>query len=144
MTRKVLKDQGQALHKLGGKIAATLEEIDHQEWQGEIASLVKSLEGAGKIASHLGEKAVKKEINSVLAACTPYLNYCGNLVCAWLLLKGASLAKSQLDSANGDRKKYLQSKIDDFRAFCRLGLSRNDGLWREIMGYETDVSSMDV
>lgn len=144
LTRKVLKDQGEALHRFGGKIAKTLESLDHKEWEAEVASVLKSLEGAGKLAGHLGEKAQKKQIQSVLAACTPYLNYCGNLVCAWLLLKGAILAKAEFDSASDDRKRYLQSKIDDFRAFCRLGLSRNDGLWREVMGYEADVSSMDV
>ncbi len=144
VTRKILKDQGKAITKLATMIQKDLESPHAAKFKSEVGFIAKSLAKAQEILGAYTKKASEKNFNGILATATDFLNYCGNLTIAWLSFKSACKALDLIDGANGDDKKYYQSKIDDFKIFCQHYLVRNSGIAQSILNFEEDLTSMEV
>jgi hypothetical protein len=84
-----------------------------------------------------GKQAAEKKMDSILFNSSDFLTYCGNLILSWLLLEGALIAKGKDDA-------YYQSKITDFRAFCQHYLTANKGLHKTLIGFEQDLSTIEL
>ena len=54
------------------------------------------------------------------------------------------LTKKKIDNAEGDLKKYYQSKMDDFKVFCQYQLTRNIGLGNSVLNFDEDLTKMSV
>ncbi|MCB9061997.1 MAG: acyl-CoA dehydrogenase [Halobacteriovoraceae bacterium] len=144
VTRKILKDQGKTLMRLAGKIQKTLTDPNASSWPTEVALIGKSLEKAQSIVAKFAEHAQKNEFAPILEHATDFLNFSGHLVTAWLHLRSAIIAKGMIESTQGDEKLFLQSKLDDFRFFCRYYLVENAGISQKILNYNYSISDFNV
>lgn len=126
--RKILRDGGETFKKLGTQIANSLKNNAKAQWQSEQMMMADCLKEAGVALERMAVWAKDKKMNEILSQSSDFLNYCGHLVSAWLLMEHAAVADKFIGQASGEEKAYLQSKIDDFRFFCRHVLSANYGL----------------
>jgi hypothetical protein len=102
------------------------------------------MKDAQGIVQKLGELAKGGKTDSVLAYCTDFLNFSGNLVVSWLLLEQACEAQKKLADAIGDDKSYYLSKVTDFKVFTQHYLSRNLGIAKTILGFEEDLTGIEL
>lgn len=143
--RKILKDKGKAFFAVGAEIQKTMGRAEAKIFVHELSMIGKSMEMSEKILQKFGKKMKENNVNGVLAHATDFLNYSGNLVVSWLLLRHACEAiKLMVDCKSADDKKYYQSKIDDFKIFCQYQLTRNIGLANSMLNFEEDLTQMSV
>jgi hypothetical protein len=103
------------------------------------------MEQSANILKRYGEQLAKNNMNGVLSSAYDFLMYCGNIVLAWQLLEHACVAKQKLSNANGeDEKRYLESKIVDFKIFCQQYLVRNLAIAQSILNFDEDLSGLEV
>lgn len=140
--RKILKDQGNAITKLGKRMEETLKILDPTKLKEEMTLFAELLKETQKIVSYLGTLAINKDQQALLFNSTDFLNYCGNLVIAWLQLRSANLALTMIKSTSGDEQKFYESKISDCKAFCSLYLTRNLGIARNILRHGKEVAGV--
>jgi len=128
VTRKVLKDKGEAFGLLGQKIAASLKNPGAKSWPKEVAQIASNLERAAKTLQMLGGLAQQNKVNQVLEHASNFLSIAGNIIISWRLLEHAIAAQASIETTSvAERKQYLRSKIEDFRYFCQCQLSQNEG-----------------
>ncbi len=142
--RKILKDKGEAFNALGAKIQETLKSPVCAQWKNECASLMTSMQKAQTILEGYGKSAASKDFNSILASATDFLTYCGNLIVAWRLLRGAIVASEELAAGNSSEKEYLESKIVDFKVFCQHYLTRNSAIAQSILNFDQDLMKLEL
>ncbi|MAE59708.1 MAG: acyl-CoA dehydrogenase [Halobacteriovorax sp.] len=142
--RKILKDEAKTFFSVGEKMKAIMNSEEVKSWPHEVSMIGKSMEMSELVVKKMGKQMMDKNEGAVLAHATDFMNYCGNLVVAWLLLEHACIAKKKIDSAEGDLKKYYQSKMDDFKVFCQYQLTRNIGLANSVLNFEEDLTTMSV
>ena len=142
--RKVLKDKGATFQALGAKIQQTLGEKEAANWQTECGFIGKSMEKAVAILQKYGEWAAAKNFDAITGTSMDFLNYCGNLIVAWRLLRGAVVAQRLLDEGSYDDKAYLETKIVDFKVFAQHFLTRNGGLAQSILNFEQDWTAVEL
>jgi len=126
--RKILRDGGKTFVALGERMSKSLKDNAQADWcteQDMIAHFLKESQG---IVGRMADWAKNNKTDLVLSQATDFLNYCGHLVSSWILMEHAAIAHKAISGASGEEKQYLQSKIDDFRFFCRHVLSLNYGL----------------
>lgn len=141
--RKILKDKGETFMALGAKIQESLANPIASKWKNECASLATSMQKAQTILEHYGKYANDKNFDAILASSTDFLAFCGNLIVAWRLLRGAIVAEELL--AQGDEDKvYLESKALDFKIFCQHYLSRNAGIAQSILNFDQDWTTVEL
>jgi alkylation response protein AidB-like acyl-CoA dehydrogenase len=93
VTRKVLKDQGQALQRLMAKVVASVKKSCRDgEFNKEVELFNKVLSSGEKVMGHIANLAKEKKIPLVLQHCTDFQNFTAQLVVAWRLLDSAILA----------------------------------------------------
>ena len=85
---------------------------------------------------------MEKNLNGILAHATDFMNYCGNIIVSWKLLEHACLAKREIENADEEKKKYLQSKIDDFKVYSQYQLTRNIGISNSILNFDEDLTKI--
>ncbi len=144
VVRKILKDKATTFFNLGKKMQDIMDSEEAKRFPHELSMIGKSMEISEKIVTQFGKMAMEKNEAGVLAHATDFLNYCGNLVVSWLLLEHACTAVKEVDSAEGDMKKYYQSKIDDFKVFCQYQLTRNIGLANSVLNFDDHLTEMSV
>lgn len=144
VTRKILKDGGKAFRNMGAKIQNTLEKKEASLWKSELELMIKSMKACNEIATMYGKLAMEKKINNILETATDFLDFSGNLVTSWMLLEQAIMANSKMDGANQEDKKYYQSKIIDYKVFCRQYLSENEGLAYSILNFKESLADFEV
>lgn len=126
--RKILRDGGKTFMALGERISKSLKDNANSEWSEEQEMIAHFLKESQSIIARMGDLAKNNKTDLILSQATDYLNYCGHLVSSWILMEQASIAHKAITGASGEEKHYLQSKISDFRFFCRHVLSINYGL----------------
>ncbi|GAB4018905.1 MAG: acyl-CoA dehydrogenase C-terminal domain-containing protein [Bdellovibrio sp.] len=126
--RKILRDEGSTFKALVEQIANSIKTHARAEWKEEQQLMADSLKEAGSILERMAGWAKDKKMDQILCQSSDFLNFCGHLVCSWLLMEQAAKASLLLGSADGDDKFFLQTKIDDFKFICRHVLSTNAGL----------------
>jgi hypothetical protein len=143
--RKILKDKGETFMAIGAKVQQTMQRPEAKEWEHELRMMGKSMEQSANILKRYGEQLAKNNMNGVLSSAYDFLMYCGNIVLAWQLLEHACVAKQKLPNANGeDEKRYLESKIVDFKIFCQQYLVRNLAIAQSILNFDEDLSGLEV
>ena len=60
-------------------------------------------------------------------------------------MESAIVAKKKLENASGeDEKKYLESKIVDFKIYCAHYLVHTNAMSRTITNMEEDITAFDI
>ncbi|MBF0312150.1 MAG: acyl-CoA dehydrogenase [Oligoflexia bacterium] len=138
--RKILRDKGSGLQALLEKITkeVTLAEqfgkqFGAQQWSEELQLFKTVLQELQLIL----KKFAQISPETILAYASDTLTFCGHLIVGWQLLCHANVAATQLSRGPEDEenKHYLQSKLLDFRIFCRHLLTQNLGIAHNILRF---------
>jgi alkylation response protein AidB-like acyl-CoA dehydrogenase len=152
--RKIVKDQAKALGHLNSEIDAFIKsEAGNGRLKVERELLAKALEDAGSMvgtmintlmsADESAEGGDIRNIYKVGLNTTRLLMVLGDVVCAWLLLRGAEVALHKLagDVSEAD-KHFYEGKVAAAQFFARTNLPR---ITAEVAIAEaTDLSLMEV
>jgi alkylation response protein AidB-like acyl-CoA dehydrogenase len=154
--RKIVKDQAKALGHLNNEIDAFIKsEAGNGRLKVERELLAKALEDAGSLVGSMintlmsaDESAEGGDIRNIYKVglnTTRLLMVLGDLVCSWLLLRGAEVALGKLgqDSAlSATDKAFYEGKVAAAQFFARTNLPR---ITAEVAIAEaTDLSLMEV
>ncbi|WP_148612225.1 acyl-CoA dehydrogenase [Nocardioides rubriscoriae] len=129
--RKIVKDQGKAL----GTIAAEIQEfLDAEGGNGRLknerALLATALDDANAIVGHMINElmSAQDEIRNIYKVglnTTRLLMALGDVVCAWLLLRGADVALQKLGGEVSDKDKaFYEGKVAAAQFFAQYNLPK--------------------
>jgi alkylation response protein AidB-like acyl-CoA dehydrogenase len=152
--RKIVKDQAKALGHLNAEIDAFIKsEAGNGRLKVERELLAKALEDAGRMvgsmvntlmsADESAEGGDVRNIYKVGLNTTRLLMVLGDVVCGWLLLKGAEVALEKLagEVSTAD-KHFYEGKVAAAQFFARTNLPR---ITAEVeIAEATDLSLMDL
>jgi alkylation response protein AidB-like acyl-CoA dehydrogenase len=152
--RKIVKDQGQALTDLSTQISALIEaEAGNGQLKEERDLLERGLENVGEIVASMimtlrssAPGAPEGDVRNVYKVglnTTRLLMAIGDVVCAWLLLRGAEVALTRLaGELSAADQAFYEGKVASARWFARTVLPK---LAAEVQIAEaTDLSVMDL
>jgi alkylation response protein AidB-like acyl-CoA dehydrogenase len=152
--RKIVKDQAKALGHLNNEIDAFIKsEAGNGRLKVERELLAKSLEDAGALVGSMintlmsaDESAEGGDIRNIYKVglnTSRLLMVLGDVVCAWLLLRGAEVALEKLaGEVSESDKAFYEGKVAAAQFFARTNLPR---VTAEVAIAEaTDLSLMDV
>lgn len=142
--RKILRDGGEAFKNLAAKITKTLSDSRLENWPDEVGQMSKSLQKGQSILELYGSYAKEGKMDLILESCTDFLRFSGNIILSWLLCDEALLSLEKMNTAEGDDKKYYQSKVDDFKIFCQHFLIENSGISQTILNFKNPLSNMEL
>ncbi|GAB3747953.1 acyl-CoA dehydrogenase [Microlunatus parietis] len=148
--RKIIKDQGKALGALSAEIGAFAAGGDDQgQLKEERELLQKGLEDVGSIVAAMitrlqsSAAGEPRDLYQVGLNTTRLLMAAGDLICAWLLLRGAEVALQALagNVSDADRAFY-EGKVAAARWFARTMLPRLTA--ERTIAEQTDNAVMDL
>ncbi|HEY5978938.1 MAG TPA: acyl-CoA dehydrogenase, partial [Microlunatus sp.] len=152
--RKIVKDQGRALTDLSSQIGALIaSEAGNGQLKEERVLLEQGLENVGEIVATMiatlqssAPRAPEGDVRNVYKVglnTTRLLMALGDVICAWLLLRGAEVALSRLGGElSGADQAFYEGKVASARWFTRTVLPK---LAAEVQIAEaTDLAIMDL
>jgi len=96
--RKLGMNKGKPIMDLMGEIQKTIAAARKPEATREFAAkLETALNRLGEVAMHMGATAMSPKVLSAFAFAHPFMEACGDVVLAWMLLWRASIAAAQLE-----------------------------------------------
>ncbi|MFT4084872.1 MAG: acyl-CoA dehydrogenase [Nocardioides sp.] len=128
--RKIVKNQGQALGHLAGEIKAFLDAEGTGELKESRALLATALEDVNAIVGHMFNDLMAsqddpKNLYKVAQNTSRLLLAVGDLVCGWLLLRGADVALTKLaEGASGKEKDFYDGKVAAAKFYAAYQLPR--------------------
>ncbi|MGN0063983.1 MAG: acyl-CoA dehydrogenase [Nocardioides sp.] len=147
--RKIVKDQGRALGHLAGEIQAFIAgEAGGASLKVERELLAKGLEDAQAMVSHMINDLMSaqdeiKNIYKVGLNTTRLLMALGDVVCAWLLLRGAEIAAARLaEGVTGTDRAFYEGKVQAAKFFARTNLPRVSA--ERAIGEAVDLELMEM
>jgi hypothetical protein len=152
--RKIVKDQGRALGHLAGEIQAFVDsEAGNGRLKVERALLAAALEDAQAIVGHMIEDLMSadpstegsdpRNIYKVGLNTSRLLMVLGDVVCAWLLLRGAQVALDKLaGEVSVKDQAFYEGKVAAAQFFAQTMLPRLSAERR--IAEHTDLALMDL
>ncbi|WGX97467.1 acyl-CoA dehydrogenase [Nocardioides sp. L-11A] len=147
--RKIVKDQGKALGHLAGEIKAFIESgAGNGRLKNERELLATALADAEAMVGLMINDLMSaqdeiKNIYKVGLNTTRLLMALGDVVCAWLLLRGAEVALEKLDGDAGNDKAFYEGKLAAAQWFAQLNLPRVSAELRIAQATGLDVMELD-
>ncbi|GAA4087188.1 acyl-CoA dehydrogenase [Nocardioides kongjuensis] len=147
--RKIVKDQGKALGHIAGEIKAFIEsEAGNGRLKNERELLANALADAEAMVSLMINDLMSaqdeiKNIYKVGLNTTRLLMALGDVVCAWLLLRGAEVALAKLDGGAGNDQAYYEGKVAAAQWFAQLNLPRLSAELKIAQATGLDVMDLD-
>jgi alkylation response protein AidB-like acyl-CoA dehydrogenase len=140
VTRKILKDKGQALREITEDIFKTSNKLS-DDFAFERGIFSKALAAAQDAMGFIGKKAKAGEMNMVLQNCMDFLNLSAHIVVAWRLMESAWIADEKMSQASSEQEKeYLETKIVDFKIYCSQYLVQSIALAKSITSLDEDMA----
>ncbi len=151
--RKIVKDQGTALGHLAKEIESFIaSEAGNGRLKVERELLATALEDANAIVGHMINDLMSADASSdggdlrniykVGLNTTRLLMVLGDVVCAWLLLKGAEVALDKLAGDAGKDKAFYEGKVAAAQFFAQYNLPKITA--ERALAEATDLSLMDL
>jgi alkylation response protein AidB-like acyl-CoA dehydrogenase len=150
--RKIVKDQGRALGHLAGEIKAFVEsEAGNGRLKNERALLATALDDAQALVTLMINDLMSADASSggdlrniykVGLNTTRLLMALGDVVCGWLLLRGAEVALQKLAGDPGSDKAFYEGKVAAAQFFAQTNLPRISA--ERAIAEATDLSLMDL
>ena len=148
--RKIVKDQGKALGHLAGEIQAFLDaEGGNGRLKNERALLATALDDANAMVGHLINDlmSAQEEIRNIYKVglnTSRLLMTLGDVVCAWLLLRGAEVALEKLGGPDGGGKDkaFYEGKVAAAQFFAQSVLPKLAA--ERAIAEATDLSLMEI
>jgi alkylation response protein AidB-like acyl-CoA dehydrogenase len=146
--RKIVKDQGRALGHLAGEIQSFIDsEAGNGRLKIERELLATALDDANALVGHMIEDLMSSqdEVRNVYKVglnTSRVLMVLGDVVCAWLLLRGADVALQALSGDTGKDQAFYEGKVAAAQFFARTNLPK---ITAELaIAKATDLSLMDL
>ncbi|CAB4739244.1 unannotated protein [freshwater metagenome] len=148
--RKIVKDQGRALGHVAGEIQAFLDaEAGNGRLKNERALLATALDDANAMVGHLINDlmSAQEEIRNIYKVglnTSRLLMALGDVVCAWLLLRGAEVALEKLGGPDGGGKDkaFYEGKVAAAQFFAQNVLPKLSA--ERAIAESTDLALMDL
>ncbi|GAA2095319.1 acyl-CoA dehydrogenase [Microlunatus panaciterrae] len=152
--RKIVRDRGQALGYLSGQIAQFVaSEAGNGQLKDERELLQKGLEDAGSIVGAMinqlqsaAPEAPEGDVRNVYKVglnTSRLLMALGDVICAWLLLRGAEVALRALNGELSEADKHFyEGKVASARWFARTVLPKITA--ERVIAERTDLAVMDL
>ncbi|WP_340540259.1 acyl-CoA dehydrogenase [Nocardioides sp. GXZ039] len=147
--RKIVKDQGRALGAVAAEIQAFLAaEGGNGRLKNERALLATALEDANAMVSHLINELMSSQddvrnIYKVGLNTSRILMVLGDVVCAWLMLRGADVALGKLAGEVSEKDKaFYEGKVAAAQFFAQYNLPKISA--ERAIAEATDLSLMDL
>ncbi len=148
--RKIVKDQGKALGHVAGEIQKFLDsEAGNGRLKNERALLATALDDANAMVGHLINDlmSAQDEIRNIYKVglnTTRLLMALGDVVCAWLLLRGAEVALQKLgaEDGGGKDKAFYEGKVAAAQFFAQNVLPKLSA--ERAIAESTDLALMDL
>ncbi len=147
--RKIVKDQGKALGHVAAEIKAFIEsEAGNGRLKNERELLATALADAEAIVSLMINDLMSaqediKNIYKVGLNTTRLLMALGDVVCSWLLLRGAEVALAKLDGGAGNDQAYYEGKVAAAQWFAQINLPRLSAELKIAQATGLDVMDLD-
>ncbi len=133
--RKLGMNQGKPVMDLMGEVHQTLAMAKaFEELQEPAQKLEKAVNRLGEVAMHMGASAMSPKVLNAFAFAHPFMDACGDVVMAWMLLWRAAIAAQKL--SNGARKKdvaYYRGQVKSAEYFTSAFLPVTMGKMDAIM-----------
>jgi alkylation response protein AidB-like acyl-CoA dehydrogenase len=134
--RKLGMNQGKPIMDLMGEIQKVLSRAkDFADLKSSAAKLETALNKLGEVAMHLGAAAMSPKVLNAFAFAHPFMEACGDVVMAWMLLWRAGIAAEQL--AKGAKKKdqaFYEGQVKSVEFFTQSALPITMGKIEAILG----------
>ena len=148
--RKIVKDQGKALGHLASEITAFIDsEAGNGRLKVERQLLATALDDANAMVAHMINDlmSAQDEIRNIYKVglnTTRLLMALGDVVCGWLLLRGAEVALTKLggDDLSGKDKAFYEGKVAAAQFFAQTNLPRLSA--ERAIAEGIDLSLMDL
>ncbi len=148
--RKIVKDQGKALGHLAGEIQSFIDsEAGNGRLKNERALLATALDDANAMVGHLINDlmSAQEEIRNIYKVglnTSRLLMTLGDVVCAWLLLRGAEVALEKLGGPDGGGKDkaFYEGKVAAAQFFAQNVLPKLAA--ERAIAEATDLSLMGI
>ncbi|MFW6772973.1 acyl-CoA dehydrogenase [Nocardioides sp. CPCC 205120] len=150
--RKIVKDQGRALGHLAGEIKGFIEsEAGNGRLKTERALLATALDDANALVGLMINDLMSADASSggdirnvykVGLNTTRLLMALGDVVCGWLLLRGAEVSLNALAGDPGKDKAFYEGKVAAAQFFAQTNLPRISA--ERAIAEATDLSIMDL
>ena len=148
--RKIVKDQGKALGHVAGEIQKFLDsEAGTGRLKNERALLATALDDANAMVGHLINElmSAQDEIRNIYKVglnTSRLLMALGDVVCAWLLLRGAEVALQKLgaEDGGGKDKAFYEGKVAAAQFFAQNVLPKLSA--ERAIAESTDLALMDL
>lgn len=142
--RKILKDGGKTLQMISQEIMQAFGKLD-DSFSQEKAYFAKALESSQKAMAYLATKAKENHMQIVLQNSTDFLNLSAKIFVGWRLMESALIAKAKLSNVtNEDEKKFLKTKLVDFKIYCSHYLVSVTSLAKTITDQVEDITAFDI
>ncbi|WP_137294064.1 acyl-CoA dehydrogenase [Nocardioides dongxiaopingii] len=147
--RKIVKDQGKALGTIATEIQKFLDaEGGNGRLKSERALLATALDDANAIVGHMINELMSaqddiRNLYKVGLNTTRLLMVLGDVVCAWLLLRGADVALGKLGGEVSPKdKSFYEGKVAAAQFFAQYNLPKISA--ERAIAEATDLSLMDL
>jgi len=142
--RKLGMKKGKAIMDLMGEMQKTIAEAKKHdqlaETAGELESLLNTL---GEVAMHIGGKAMSEEVLTAFAHAYSFMEVCGDVTMAWMLLWRASVAAEKLEKAKKKDKAFYQGQISTCEFYIQTVLPMTMGKIESIKKFSSAVVDME-
>jgi len=131
--RKLGMKKGQAIMDLMGEMQTTLGRAKKVDALSEMsAEIEKAVNKLGETSMTLGGKAMSEEALNAFANAYPFLDVCGDLAMAWMLLWRATVACENLGKAKKKDKAFYEGQIKNLEYFVHYVLPTTMGKMNSI------------
>ncbi len=139
--RKLGLNKGRPMMDLLGEIQATLAAAKKVPRTAPYAETVEGmLNKLGEVAMHLGAAAMSEKVLTAFAFAHPFLEVCGDVVMAWMLLWRARIAAEKLAAGAKDKEAlFYEGQIKSLEFFATTILPVTFGKMKSILAANSAV-----
>ena len=142
--RKLGQKKGKAIMDLLGEMQKTIadaKEID--EVSDSAAKVEQGLNRLSEVAMHIGQKAMSEEFLKAFANSYPFMEVCGDVILAWMLLWRGNVAASKLAKAKKKDKAFYEGQIKTLQYFVNSVLPITQGKMNMLMDLDGTAAEIE-
>ena len=141
--RKLGMKKGKLVMDLMGEINTVINEGKQNEETKEYAeALEASLNKLGEVAMHIGKIAMSEQVLTAFAYSYPFMDVCGDVVMAWMLLWRANIAVAAKEKAKKKDLPFYNGLVRSAQFFTKTVLPTTEGKMNAIL--VTDGAAIDI
>ena len=141
--RKLGMKKGKLVMDLMGEINTVINDGKQNEETKEYAeALEASLNKLGEVAMHIGKTAMSEKVLTAFAYSYPFMEVCGDVVMAWMLLWRANIAVAAKEKAKKKDLPFYNGLVRSAQFFTKTVLPTTEGKMNAILA--TDGAAIDI